>query len=90
LECSDEEREIIKSSWSAYDGDGIGFVLHSAGRLALESEYKIHRVTPGIYHGGAWVLNAYVSEGETKKLPEPWTVSVDGFYVIWIQESTKF
>jgi hypothetical protein len=62
LSLGEEEREAVLMSWNAYEREGIGFPYIAAGRLALTSETPVLDVRVGTYHGGEYVLHAYVAD----------------------------
>ena len=87
LALDEEQREVVLMSWNAYEREGIGFPYIAAGRLALTSDTAILDVRVGTYHGGEYVLHAYVADAAVPNLPPMLQQSFEGFRVIWMPVS---
>ena len=87
LALSDEQREATLFAWNAYEREGVGFPYTAAGRLAIASETPVLDVRVGTYHGGEYVLHAYVADSAVTNLPKMLQQTFEGFRVIWLPES---
>src|SRR5437867_345375 len=87
LALSDDQREAVRTNWNAYEREGVGFPYVAAGRLAIESETPVLDLRVGIYHGGEYVLHAYVANTAIPKLPKMLAQTFEGFRVIWLPVS---
>lgn len=79
-------KEKVSQNWNVYEGEGLGFALCAAGRLILSSSFKVIDVRPGVYHGGEWVLHAYVGNNDFPEMPMMLEQEFDGFRIIWMQK----
>ena len=89
LSLGNEEREAVLMSWNGYEREGIGFPYIAAGRLALNSPIPVLDVCVGTYHGGEYVLHAYVDDAAVAGLPPMLQQSFEGFRVIWLPFSQR-
>ena len=87
LSLTTEERETVLMSWNSYEREGIGFPYIAAGRLALTSNTPVLDIRVGTYHGGEYVLHAYVADAAASKMPPMLHQSFEGFRVIWLPVS---
>lgn len=87
LALSDEQREAVAASWNAYEREGIGFAYAAAGRLAIASDTPVLDVRIGTYHGGEYLLHAYVDDAAVTKLPKLLEQTFEGFRVAWYPAS---
>jgi hypothetical protein len=78
-----EQKQVAAKTWDVYRRDGLGFVLLACGKLVISCKHEILDAMPGIYHGGTWVIHAYVAREVFEKVKHSAKV-VDGFDVIWI------
>ncbi|TWB87043.1 hypothetical protein FB106_1272 [Synechococcus sp. Ace-Pa] len=84
ISATDDERSEQSSEWDAYSREGLGYALVACGQLAIESRGMVVDALPGIYHGGSWVINAYVRHADLSSCPPSLKVYVLGFPVCWI------
>jgi hypothetical protein len=87
LALNDQERESVLFSWNAYEREGIGFPYTAAGRLAIASETPVLDVRVGTYHGGEYLLQAYVADAAVPNLPTTFEQTFEGFRVVWLPVS---
>ena len=87
LALSEREKESAKAGWNAYEREGIGFPHTAAGRLAISSRTPVLDVRVGTYHGGEYVLHAYVADSALESLPKMLEQTFEGFRVIWLPVS---
>ncbi|GEM_PF-1595624 len=87
LSLTEEERELLKSRWDAYEGQSIGFPHTAGGRLAISSPIPVLEVRVGTYHGGEYVIHAYVADDALPSLPGKLEQSFEGFRVIWLPKT---
>ena len=87
LALSADEKEALSSGWDAYRRQAIGFPYTAAGRLAIASTTPILDVRVGTYHGGEYVLHAYVDDDAIDMLPKMLEQTFEGFRVIWLPVS---
>jgi hypothetical protein len=87
LALTDEQRDAVLLNWDAYEREGIGFPYVAAGRLAIASATPILDVRVGTYHGGEYVLHAFVADAAISNLPKSLEQSFEGFRVIWLPVS---
>jgi hypothetical protein len=90
LALSDSERKSVKETWNAYRREGVGFVYCAAGRLAISSSFPIYQVQAGTYHGGEWVIHAFVDDERIPELPNCWDATFAGFRIYWFPVSEQF
>ena len=83
LALSDEQREAVLTNWDAYEREGIGFAYTAAGRLAIASDTPVLDVRVGTYHGGEYLLHAYVDDAAVPNLPKMLEQTFEGFRVAW-------
>ena len=65
------------------DREGVGFAYAAAGRLAIASDTPLLDVRLGTYHGGVYVLHAYVEDAAVPNLPKMLEQTFEGFRVAW-------
>ena len=87
LALSDEQQATVLLAWDAYGREGIGFPYTAAGRLAIASETPVLDLRVGTYHGGEYVLHAYVADAAIPILPRSLQQTFEGFRVIWLPAS---
>jgi hypothetical protein len=87
ISLSDEQRDAVRASWNAYEREGIGFAYAAAGRLAIASSTPVLDIRVGIYHGGEYVLHAYVADCAVADLPKLPEQTFEGFRVAWLPVS---
>ena len=85
LRLDPREKEQVAQGWDAYQRGGFGFALCAAGRLILASDCKVIDASPGLYHGGEWVLHATVDKDAFPTRPKMLEQVFEGFRVIWMQ-----
>jgi len=90
LALGEIEQQAVHRSWNVYDREGFGFAVCAAGRLAIQSQTKIYHVEVGTYHGGQYILHAYVSDEDCQKMPQPLEQTFEGFRVFWMPVSHCF
>ena len=83
LTLPDDERLKMTRSWNAYRREGIGIPLVAGGRFALASQTPILDVRIGTYHGGEYVIHAFVSEDDLPRMPPPLESEFEGFRIIY-------
>ena len=83
LSCEQRQEQIL--SWDVYAREGLGFVISAAGELVLKSEFPILDVGAGTYHGGQWVIHAYVSKAVYPECPQSFEREFAGFPIVWIE-----
>jgi hypothetical protein len=79
----DERRHVHFELWNVYERDGIGFAFAAAGRLAISSPTKILDVRIETYHGGEYLIGAFVNDVAIDTLPPPLEQSFEGFRVAY-------
>ena len=87
LALNDEQREAVLNGWNPYVREGIGFAITAAGRLAISSETPVLDVRIGTYHGGEYLLHAYVDDAAVPNLPKMLEQTFEGFRVAWFPVS---
>ena len=87
LALADEQRDAVHKSWNVYDREGIGFAYTAGGRLAIASDTYVFDIQVGTYHGGVYVLHAYVADAAMQNLPKMLEQRFEGFHVIWLPVS---
>ena len=87
LALDNEQRLTVLFRWNASDREAIGFVYTAAGRLAIASEVTVLDVRVGTYHGGEYLIHAYVDDSVVHGLPAPLEQTFEGFRVIWLPVS---
>ena len=87
LALSDSERDALVGGWNAYEREGIGFAYTAAGRLAIVSATPILDLRIGTYHGGEYLIHAYVDDAAVPDLPSPLEQAFEGFRVWWFPQS---
>jgi hypothetical protein len=83
LSFDDQQREAVLTTWNAYEREGIGFAYTAAGRLAIASEIPVVDLRVGTYHGGEYILHAYVDDAAVSNLPKMLAQKFEGFRVAW-------
>lgn len=90
LALTDSEKHAAHRGWNVYDREGYGFPVCATGRLIISSQTKIFEVEVGIWHGGEYVLSAYVADEDYPKMPPPLEQTFEGFRVFWRPLSKHF
>jgi len=90
LALTDIEKREVHRSWNVYNREGYGFPVCATGRLIISSLTKIFEVEVGTWHGGEYVLNAYVTDEDYPKMPQPLEQTFEGFRVFWMPLSKHF
>ena len=88
LALDPHERGEVLKKWNPYEGEGLGFVLCATGRLVMTSAYKIWEARPGIFHGGEWLIHAYVDKNDLAQLPASFEQRFEGFRVVWLDKDS--
>jgi hypothetical protein len=87
LALTDQQRDEVLMAWNAYDREAVGFPYVAAGHLAIESTTPVLDVRVGTYHGGEYVLHAYVADAAVANLPKSLEQTFEGFRVFWLPVS---
>jgi hypothetical protein len=87
LRLSDEQKREVHRGWNVYDREGFGFPICAVGRLAIQSPVKVYEVKVGTWHGGEYILHAYVADEDHPKMPQPLEQTFEGFRVFWMPVS---
>jgi len=87
LALSDSQRRATLLAWNDCQREGIGFAYAAAGRLAIGSVVPIFDMRIGTYHGGEYIIHAYVDDAVISNLPKPLEQTFEGFRVWWFPVS---
>jgi hypothetical protein len=68
LSLTEDERERKLSGWNPHEGEGEDIVIEAGRRLMLTNP-AIVETCPGVWHGGEWIIQAYVSQPDWERLP---------------------
>ena len=79
---SGDEQFKIMRKWNAYQGEGAG-IVEEAGRRWAKVNPAVMKTSVAIFHGGEWVIHAYVSEANLETLStDPFDAPIfEGFRV---------